>query len=209
MNDNINVSIGDMLRANPVGAAMIGMGLFWMLAGARTGEAMFGAARAMANADLPLSPSRMAESASGMASAVGDAARHGASAMSEDATALWRGQPARNAFAAMETMRDSLGNLFAAQPLMIAATGLAVGAAIAASLPATDVEARTLGGLAEDLKQNATEFASDAAQSARSTLSDLASSAQQKAEGEGITPDTIAEKAADAARGVGKDAGLI
>lgn len=209
MNDNTISTVGDMLRANPLGAAMIGAGLFWMFAGARTSEAVLGAARAVSDADLPLSPTRIAETATGMASTVADAAQRSASAMRDNASSLMQAEPARNALEAMETMRRSMTGMFAAQPLMIAATGLAVGAAIAASLPATDMETRTLGGVAGDLKQQASDFVSRGAEEEKSAMSGIASSAQEAAGRQGLTGDTVAGKFHDAAREAGNDAGLI
>ncbi len=209
MNDNANFSVGDMLRSNPLGAAMIGAGLFWMFAGARTSEAMLGAARAVSDADLPLSPSRMAETATDMASAVSDAARRSANVVTENASAMMRGDRAQSAFAAFDSMRESMGRMFAAQPLMIAATGLAVGAAIAATIPATQIEASVLGDKADELKRQASDLVSRGAQEAKATLSDLASSAQQQAQAHGVDAGAIVNRAEDMARQAGKDAGLI
>ena len=106
--------------------------------------------------------------------------------------------------------------MFAAQPLLLAAGGLALGAAIAASLPRTDVEARTLGDAADELKRQAGALVSQGAEQAKSTLKDVAASAQNEMKRHGLTPEALGDRAddivgktGDAAREAGKEAGLI
>jgi hypothetical protein len=230
MSDQVNetaASFGDVLRANPVGASLIGMGLFWMLAGARTGEAMLGAARVVGNSALPKQAgfgnmatsareamSDTARVAGDYVSGMADAAQKSFGEIADSATSAM--SPEGGAFAYLDSTRRSLGRMLSAQPLLLAAGGLALGAAIAASLPRTNVETRALGDTAEELKRRAGAVVSEAAGAARSTLQDVAASAQDEAEKRGLTPDALKEKAGDvinqatgAAREAGKDAGLI
>jgi hypothetical protein len=121
-----------------------------------------------------------------------------------------------NAFAVLGGARKSMGRMFTAQPLLLAAGGLALGAAIAASLPRTEVEARALGDTADESKRRAGAFVSRGAEAAKSTLQDAAASARGEAEKRGLSRDASKESAsgmidnaADAARSAGKEAGLI
>lgn len=72
---------------------------------------------------------------------------------------------------AQSTLSSGFGQLLREQPLALVAAGLAVGAAVAALLPATDLEERTLGGardaisdMAGKVGENLVEAAKDASQ---------------------------------------------
>ena len=72
---------------------------------------------------------------------------------------------------AQSTFSNGFGQLLQEQPLALVAAGLAVGAAVAALLPATDLEERTLGGardaisdMAGKVGENLVEAAKDAGQ---------------------------------------------
>lgn len=214
-NENDVGSIGDMLRANPLGAAMVGAGLLWLFAGAKTSEAAIGAARAVGVDELPATATRAARAAM-------DAATQGASTVSEmageaqkrvgamagDAADMMRGGRG-GALAAWTATRENLGRMIEAQPLLLALGGLAVGAAIAAAAPTTDIERRTLGDTADDLTRRATDFVGEQAEHARDAISNAASAARDALNEQGLAPDALADKARDVAREAGKGAGLI
>ena len=61
----------------------------------------------------------------------------------------------------LDTVRSNLTEVFRAQPIALGAIGLAIGAGIAAALPATEVEAAYLGETSDAVKAKATEFASE------------------------------------------------
>lgn len=72
---------------------------------------------------------------------------------------------------AQSTLSSGFGQLLREQPLALVAAGLAVGAAVAALLPATELEERTLGGardaiadMAGKVGENLVEAAKDAGQ---------------------------------------------
>jgi len=93
-----------------------------------------------------------------------------------------------------EGFQQILADTFARQPLLLGAVGLAVGAAIAASMPASSTEKRLMGETADALKEKAQDLATEAAKRAET----LASRGLEEAKAQGLTP----EAAGKALRGV-------
>lgn len=56
------------------------------------------------------------------------------------------------------TVRSNLSDLFKAQPLALGAIGIAIGAGIAAALPATEIEADYLGETSDTVRKKAAQF---------------------------------------------------
>jgi ElaB/YqjD/DUF883 family membrane-anchored ribosome-binding protein len=91
------------------------------------------------------------------------------------------------------TVQSTLDRMLSAQPLVVAFAGLAAGAAIAASFPATKVEKDTLGPVGERVTEAAAEMGErlkDAASEATDTL-------KQSAERRGMTADGLKEMAGE------------
>ena len=86
------------------------------------------------------------------------------------------------------------------QPLLCAALGLAVGAAIAAALPSTDSEDDLMGGASDALKDKMGEVASEQLESAKAAAGKAVQAAGTAALREGLS----GSGAADIARGVGE-----
>ncbi|MDE2361940.1 MAG: hypothetical protein KGM42_04610 [Hyphomicrobiales bacterium] len=191
---------GDMLRSHPLGAALVGAGLVWLFAGAKS-ETMRGAARSIGDVvarnggrtadrirDIAGDARAAVREASGGAgdyvSDMADAARKSvndiASDMGDAANAAIRSDNGRALASGLSAARDNIGRMIEAQPLLVAAGGFALGAAIAASLPVSGVEKRTLGG----------------------KLADAATDTVREAKAQ-------AAEVVDAAREAGKEAGLI
>jgi hypothetical protein len=85
-------------------------------------------------------------------------------------------------------------------PLVVGGIGLAIGAIIAAALPATRVENRFLGDTADELKDRARGLASEGYESAKSTAGQLYEETIRKAQQQGLSPDGLRE----AAQGIGE-----
>jgi hypothetical protein len=81
--------------------------------------------------------------------------------------------------------------MFERQPLMLGAFGLAVGAAIAASLPLSDVENDLMGDTADVVKGKAGRLFEDT----KGRAADLASKGLKEAELQGLTPGAASEAA--------------
>jgi len=91
------------------------------------------------------------------------------------------------------SLQQTLSEAFERQPLLVGAAGLAIGAAIAASLPTTRVEAEYFGETSDSLKDQAKEFVSTATDQAKS----MAQKALDEAKSQGLSP----EAAKDALQG--------
>jgi Protein of unknown function (DUF3618) len=92
--------------------------------------------------------------------------------------------------------KESLISFVHEQPLVSAAIGLAVGAAIAAVLPKTETEDELMGERSDSVKDAVAEVASDQFQKAKTAAGNVAQEALDAAQREGLGPS----QAADAAR---------
>lgn len=184
----------DAAGRNPVSAALIGMGVLWMLTGAKSPA---GVRRVLRNAGLDQVPDALSEVRSGLrekAGSVADMAAstleagrgRGASAIDDVAE---YGRAMIEPGAVFETARDGLSELFRAQPLALGAIGLAIGAGIAAALPKTDVEDAYLGEASRTLKTEAAEIAGQQVEKATALANDVVEAASAEARKQGLTPD--------------------
>ena len=104
-------------------------------------------------------------------------------------------------FSVAKRMQNSLADLFAQQPLLLGAVGIAIGAGIAASMPRSEAEDRLMGSTADAAKSRGEALW----QEAKKRGTDLASRGLDEAEARDLTP----EAAADVARAIGsKVAGI-
>jgi hypothetical protein len=86
-------------------------------------------------------------------------------------------------------LQQALAEMFDKQPLLLGAVGVAVGAAIAASLPATNVENRLVGDTADSLKDKAQELWSETTERAEA----MAAKGLAEAKAQGLTPEAAGE----------------
>jgi len=92
---------------------------------------------------------------------------------------------------AQSTVESTISGVLREQPLAVAMVGLAVGAAVAAAFPATDIEKRTLGATGEAL--------ADAAEKTKDSVMEAAAKAGERlktgAEERGLTTEGLKELA--------------
>jgi hypothetical protein len=139
-----------------------------------------------------------ADYASDIKDQVSDTAGNYAEAVSEFAGEAGRKvsqQSERFARQAQSTMQSTMARVLREQPLVVAAVGLAAGAAVAAAFPATDVENRTLGGARDALTDAASKVGENVVQAASQARERLKSAAQER----GLTPDGLKELAGEVA----------
>ena len=199
----------DAAARNPVSAALIGMGVMWMLTGAKSPT---GAGNVFRNAGLDRIPDAFDEFRSGLnerAGSVAEAAVSGLDAARErGASALDNvsdyGRAITEPGAVFETARDGLTDLFRAQPLALGAIGLAIGAGIAAALPKTDVEDGYLGAASEAIKTQAAEIAGQQIENATALAGNVVEAASAEARKQGLTPDGAKAAAEDVKERVGR-----
>jgi hypothetical protein len=184
----------DAAARNPVSAALIGMGVLWMLTGAKSPAEAGNALRRAGFDRIPEAldnvRSGLKESAGSVrdvaASTLDDVRERGASTL-DNVTDYGRGMLEPGAV--FDTARDGLSELFRAQPLALGAVGLAIGAGIAAALPKTDVEDAYLGEVSQTFKTQATEIAGQQVDKVTALASDVVGAASAEARKQGLTPD--------------------
>jgi ElaB/YqjD/DUF883 family membrane-anchored ribosome-binding protein len=113
-----------------------------------------------------------------------------------DAASETRRQTARGARQAKESVMAFVQE----QPLLSAAIGLAIGAAVAALLPATEKENELMGEASDAVKKATGDVAASQLETAKTAGARVAHEAMRAAEREGLTPAA----AADAARQFGE-----
>jgi hypothetical protein len=106
--------------------------------------------------------------------------------------------------------RESAASFISEQPLLCAAIGVAVGAALASMLPSTDVEDNLMGETSDAVKGAAKDVAqrtgATALDSAKNVASKVADRAQTAAAEEGLSASALAEAACDLGDVAKKDA---
>jgi ElaB/YqjD/DUF883 family membrane-anchored ribosome-binding protein len=105
------------------------------------------------------------------------------------------GRTRRQATEMVRQGRESATSFITDQPLLCAAIGVAVGAAIASLLPQTETEDEWMGEASDTLKGAAGQVASDSLDSARNVAGKVVERAQSAAKEEGLAPGA-ARKAA-------------
>ena len=145
----------------------------------------------------------VAETAREAAGVVGStftsAGRHAGEAYDQAARAWAQGdgEPVDEAPADRHTnfasAQETLADLFARQPLMLGAVGLAIGAAVAASLPTSKAEDRLMGETAEAVKDRAGQLWDEA----KAAGAELTSKALEEADAQGLTPKAVGAGARD------------
>jgi hypothetical protein len=188
--------LGEAIRANPVPAALIGMGLAWLLTGGRSSAiASFGWAR---DRVTHFRSKDDGEPAPGLGRSLDDPAGQSLS----DRSAV-----AQNALGAatpqfLASARANLAELMRRQPLMLGAVGLAVGAGIAASLRMTAAEADLLGEASTNVQGRAREFAAAAVEHTARVADDIAAAVGLEARAQELTPNSIRRAAGETSRKV-------
>lgn len=208
--------LGDAARNNPISAALIGMGAVWLFAGRSQRGAEI-----IRRSGVDRLPDTMRDAWEGTtsrvrsgaqnlretASDVTDTVRRGSDQamerVSETGTRLARTAsdyvddlPDR-AGSLLEDAKESLTELFEAQPLAIGVVGLAVGAAIAAAFPPTEAEADYLGESSEFFKRKASEIAGEQVERAAEIGQKVAGAVMDEARQQGLTQEGLKSAAAE------------
>jgi hypothetical protein len=140
----------------------------------------------------------MLESATSKARETGSAALQRASRMTSDVTDVAsefaRDLPSRSADL-FSSARTRLNEMLDEQPLLLGAVGLAIGAGIAASLPATRIEAQYFGDTADEVKQKAVAFVGEQAEHLKGSAEQVLNSFGDEARRQGFTPDNVKDAA--------------
>jgi hypothetical protein len=194
--------LGDAARRNPLSTALIGMGIAWLFSGRAAGAAT----EVVRRTRLDQIPDAAAEAFDSAGSAVksavatvGEVGRQQADALSDYARSL-----PESGSALMDNARDNLQELFRTQPLALGAIGLAIGAGIAAALPATELEREYLGETSDALKARAQQFASDQTARVKEVAETAISAATDEAARQGLTIEGAKSAAGAVSEKVGR-----
>jgi hypothetical protein len=210
--------LGDAARKNPISAALIGMGALWLFTGGRTAERVGDLVRGAGFDRIPEAAGNALDTARSTLRAGSESVGKGVSSATEtlrDAgsagldrvaragsdvvgTAYDYAQNIPDASGALfSTARENLSQLFRAQPLALGAVGLAIGAGIAAALPATALEAEYFGEASDNFKEQAADFASEQVSRAAAVAEDVVTAVSDEARKQGLTVEAAKSAIAD------------
>ncbi len=194
--------LSDAARRNPLSTALIGMGIAWLVSGRAAGTASEVVRRTRMDQIPDLAGEAFDTAGSAVKSAVdtvGEMGRQRADALSDYARSL-----PESGSALMENARDNLQDLFRTQPLALGAIGLAIGAGIAAALPATELEREYLGEASDAVKEKAQEFASGQTARVKEVAETAISAATEEAARQGLTMEGAKSAAGAVSEKVGR-----
>ena len=195
--------LGDAVRKNPLSAALIGMGALWLFTN-RSGAMSAAAQEAWQGTSTAWRSGgqNVKDSARSTVDSLRDHGVHAAGQLSDgnrlaDSTSEYVDAIPDVAGNLFEDARANLAELFRKQPLALGAVGLAIGAAVAASLPATETEAVYLRDSSDYVKQKAGEIVGDQAQRAVEIGKKVVDAVADEARQQGLTAEGIAATARD------------
>jgi hypothetical protein len=93
-------------------------------------------------------------------------------------------------------LHSNLKDTFARQPLLLGAIGLALGAGMAAGLPATKIESDFAGDAADSVTAQVKDFASEQVDRVTETAKRTLDAVKQEAVAQGLTPEVAKDSAA-------------
>nr|WP_292360772.1 hypothetical protein [Mesorhizobium sp.] len=212
------------VRDNPLPLTVIGAGLAWLMLGSgasaaaaapgyatrRSSDQRDGASGSGMEAmtsDTSASAGEMAGGAAGTFSGMADSAAGTMSDMASGAAgtvsdiASGTAQTLTNSAAATADLATQAGRsaqqLMEDQPLALAAVGLAIGVAIGAMLPHTQVEDERLGGYREQLQDKAEDALEEGVDQAKQVAAEVYQTASEEAGRQASTEGTLADKVSD------------
>lgn len=217
--------LGSAARKNPLSAALIGLGVFWLFTGSRPVERAADFVRRTGFDRIPDAAGNAFEAArSTFRSGAGSIGEHvtsakdalrddGADALdsatrfgrdySDAASDYARSIPGAGA-EMFDTARSNLTELIRTQPLALGAIGLAIGAGIAAALPSSEVEVVYLGDTSETVKAKAAEFATEQTARATTLSESVMGNVTEEARKQGLTVEGAKSAVGDFSTRVGR-----
>ena len=217
--------LGDAVRKNPISAALIGMGVVWLFAGSRPVERVgdfarssgldripdaagnaFDAARSTLRSGTDALGERVGSAKdivkSGVVDALDSATHHGRE-YADTASEYARSIPGSSA-EIYDNVRSNLSDLFKAQPLALGVIGIAIGAGMAAALPATEIEANYLGETSDTVRKKAAQFAAEQTDRATTVAGNVVEAVKKEAVTQGLTLEGAKTAAGDISAKLGR-----
>jgi hypothetical protein len=213
--------LGDAARKNPLSAALIGMGVLWLFTGSRpldraanlvrsagmdripdAASNAFDAARSNLKSGTDAIGEHVASAKDSVAGAVDNATRYGRDYA--DSTSEYVPSIPGTGAEIFDTVRSNLSDVFRAQPLALGVIGIAIGAGIAAALPATEIEADHLGETSDAMKAKATDFAAEQADRVTEVAGNVVEAVTDEARKQGLAVEGAKSAATDILAKVGR-----
>jgi gas vesicle protein len=205
--------LGDAVKQNPLSAALIGMGMVWLFAnrGQSTGgaAAIRGIADAAqdvwqgASSNLQSTSEGIQSGISSVSGAMRDQVASATNAIGESGSRIASHFADRaeeipeRAASAFDEARTNLSRIFRRQPLALGAVGLAIGAAVAASLPMTEAESEYLGETSDQVKERLGDLAEEKAQQATEIGQRVFEAMADEAQKQGLTTEGLKSTASE------------
>jgi len=195
--------LGDAVRRNPLPAALVGMGIMWLFSNRfQIADAGSGAVRSLGRGAASLSNdvqdglSTASQAARNRVTSGMDTVTESASRMSDVVSSSLDPVPAMvgDAFG---NLHENLSEIIRRQPLALGVLGLAVGAAVAASMPVTEAENEYLGDTSDTLKAKAGEFFQEKSQQAVEVGTKVVDAVADEAKKQGLTPSKLKSAATE------------
>ena len=191
------------IQENPISAALIGMGLVWLFTGGRAPiqSAVTTAGDVARNVSQSISGVTEASSR-GLGRTVDAVSRTASGAASRIVSSAREAAPASMRLDSELFPTAYLKELLQRQPLLIGALGLGIGAALASSVRTTAKEAELFGETSAALQGKARDFAVESAKRASTVVEGIATTVEEEARAQGLTPDALARSAGEGLRRV-------
>jgi hypothetical protein len=215
--------LGDAVRRNPVSAALIGMGMVWLFAGRNRLSDPIQRVSGVADAAQDVwrgATSNVKAGSDGVQeriAAASDAVRNTGANLVEgisdrgsrfaESMSDYAGSIPDAAGSMLGDIKTNMSEMFRAQPLALGAVGLAIGAAIAASLPRTETETEYLGETSDFVQQKASEIAAAKAREAANLGEKVVDAMADEARKQGLTTEGLKSTASELSEKVSRVAG--
>jgi len=217
--------LGDAARKNPLSAALIGMGVLWLFTGSRPVERAGDFVRRTGFDRIPDAAGKVLETARSTLNSSADSVSGGVTSATEtlrdggaaaldaaarfgrehaDAASEYARSIPESGAAMFDTVHSNLTELFRAQPLVLGAIGLAIGAGIAAALPASEVETAYLGETSDSVKVKAAELAAEQTARATTVAEGVMGAVTEEARRQGLTAEGAKSAVGDISAKVGR-----
>jgi ElaB/YqjD/DUF883 family membrane-anchored ribosome-binding protein len=191
-------SIVETVQRNPVPAALIGIGLGWLLMSGRKQSASqpsFPSQKRYAYRDVGLDPYRgqyQEQSGSPVGQALGQAQQTAGQVQQTAQQVVGQaqqqaGQLATGAQQQAQQAASGFQQLLQENPLTVGVVGLALGAAVGLAIPETQAEDQLMGQARGTLMDKAQQTAQDTAQKVQNIAQEAVGAAKQEAQDQGLT----------------------
>jgi ElaB/YqjD/DUF883 family membrane-anchored ribosome-binding protein len=187
------------IASNPIPAALIGVGLAWLVAsrsGSRAGSEMYSSESYPVKGKLEHAQEEVEHTIEKVRGKIGEMGESLRETTRELKHKIGYGEGGGEEYyeaARMqsERLKGRLSDMWNTQPMLMAAIGLGVGAAIGAILPESRYEQETIGGTREGLKEKVKEYGKEQVEKVEEVVRAAGEAAKEKARDKGLIRENI------------------